>query len=104
LEITDGLSEISLIDIIRPLLSSKHLKTRERLFAVPTLSNIKFGDIEGLIKARDGEVRRGDGSRVSFELYGGARAYLHRPHPGNQAKRYQVEQVREWLRGKGVTP
>jgi len=86
------------------MLSNKHRKTLERLFAVPTLSNIKFGDIEALVKALGGEVRGGDGSRVAFELDGGARAYLHRPHPGNQAKRYQVEQVREWLRGKGVTP
>lgn len=86
------------------MLSSKHRRTLERLFAVPTLSNIKFGDIELLVKALGGEVRQGDGSRVTFELDGGARAYLHRPHPGNQAKRYQVEQVREWLRGKGATP
>lgn len=86
------------------MLSNKHRKTLERLFAVPTLSNIKFGDIEALVKALGGDVRGGDGSRVAFELDGGARAYLHRPHPGNQAKRYQVEQVREWLRVKGVTP
>ena len=86
------------------MLSSKHLKTLGRLFAVPTLSNIKFGDVEALVKALGGEVRRGAGSRVAFELDGGARVYLHRPHPGNQAKRYQVEQIREWLRGRGVTP
>ncbi len=42
------------------MLSNKHRKTLERLFAAPTLSNIKFGDIEALVRALGGEVRGGD--------------------------------------------
>jgi hypothetical protein len=38
----------------------------------------------------------GEGSRVVFELKG-SRKYLHRPHPGKEARRYQVEELREWL-------
>jgi len=62
-----------------------------------TRSGIVFSDIEGLVTAIGGEVREGKGSRVAFELKG-SRRYLHRPHPGKEAKKYQVEELREWLR------
>lgn len=64
--------------------------------AVPTRGNIIFSDIEALVTALGGEIREGAGSRAVFELNGN-RQYLHRPHPGKGAKRYQIEQVREWL-------
>ena len=57
---------------------------------------IVFSDIEGLIRALGGEVREGEGSRVVFELKG-SRKYLHRPHPGKEARKYQVEELREWF-------
>ena len=50
-----------------------------------------------------GEVREGEGSRVAFELKG-SRRYLHRPHPGKEAKKYQVEELREWLKYLEVMP
>ncbi len=50
-----------------------------------------------------GEVRTGAGSRVAFELKG-KRVYLHRPHPGREEKKYQVEEVREFLRLLEVAP
>ncbi len=78
-------------------MKGKHRKTFEALFATPTRANITFSDIEGLIVALGGEVRTGAGSRVAFELKG-KRVYLHRPHPGREAKKYQVEEVREFLR------
>jgi hypothetical protein len=64
---------------------------------------IVFAEIESLIVALGGEVREGAGSRIAFEL-NGSRRYLHRPHPGKDAKRYQVEEVREWFIELGVTP
>ncbi len=50
-----------------------------------TKTNIKFRDIEILIKALGGEVREGSGSRVALEL-SGTREYAHRPHPGKEAQ------------------
>lgn len=85
-------------------MKGKHRKTLGAIFARPTQSNITFADVESLIVALGGEVREGAGSRVAFELRDGARLYLHRPHPGKEAKKYQVEAVREWLESKGVTP
>lgn len=84
-------------------MKAKHRKTLEALFATPTRANITFSDIERLIVALGGEVRAGAGSRVVFELKG-KRAYLHRPHPGREAKKYQIEEVREFLELLEVAP
>ena len=45
----------------------------------------------------------GDGSRVSFTL-NNEKADFHRPHPGKDAKRYQVRNTMDFLTRAGVTP
>ena len=85
------------------IVKTKHRKTLEAIFAKPTKANIKFSDIESLVKALGGEVREGDGSRVVLELFG-TREYAHRPHPEKEAKKYIVEKIREWLADLEVTP
>ena len=85
------------------IVKTKHLKTLSTIFTKPTKANIKFSDIESLVKALGGTVREGDGSRVVLEL-SGTREYAHRPHPGKEAKKYMVEKIREWLTGLEVTP
>jgi hypothetical protein len=81
----------------------KQRRTLTALFAIPTRAKVRFADIAALIVALGGEVREGAGSRVAFELKG-KRVYLHRPHPGREAKRYQVEAVREFLRSLEIQP
>ncbi len=85
------------------IMKAKHGKTLAAIFAKSTRANIKFSDIESLVKALGGEVREGDGSRVVLEL-SSKREYAHRPHPGKEAKKYMVEKIREWLTGMEVTP
>jgi len=85
------------------IMKAKHRKTLSAIFTKPTRANIKFSDIESLVKALGGAVREGDGSRVVLEL-SGTREYAHRPHPGKEAKKYMVEKIREWLTGLEVTP
>lgn len=82
-------------------MNSKHAKTLRALFAKPIVSSIKFADIEALIIGLGGEVREGDGSRVAFLLNGGVK-HAHRPHPGKEAKQYQVREIKEWLTALGV--
>jgi hypothetical protein len=82
-------------------MNSKHLKTLKTLFAVPAASNIKFSDIEALVSALGGEIHEGQGSRVAFHLNGGVK-HAHRPHPGKEAKQYQVREIKEWLIAIGV--
>jgi hypothetical protein len=82
---------------------AKHRRILEAIFAVPTRGGIVFSDIEGLVIALGGDVREGAGSRIVFELKG-SRQYLHRPHPGKEARKYQVEELREWLKELEVKP
>jgi len=64
---------------------AKHRRTLEALFNRPTCGGIVFSDIEALVLALCGDVRESEGSRVVFE-FSGTRKYLHRPHPGKEAK------------------
>lgn len=84
-------------------MKAKHRRTLEAIFTRPTRGGIVFADIEALVLALNGEIREGDGSRVVFEL-NGKRKYLHRPHPGKEAKKYQVEDIREWFQELEVVP
>lgn len=82
-------------------LSRKHRQILAGIFAVPTRANIRFVDIEKLVATFGGKITEGRGSRVSFEL-SGQKIFLHRPHPGKEAMKYQVEAVREFLLKVGV--
>lgn len=84
-------------------MKAKHRRTLQAIFATPTLAGIVFADIEALVIAIGGVVREGEGSRVVLEVKG-RRRYMHRPHPGKEAKRYQVEELREWFRQLEVVP
>ena len=75
---------------------AKHRRTIDAVFSTPTRGGIVFSDIEALILGLGGKVREGEGARVVFELKG-RRMYLHRPHPGKEAKKYQVEELRDWF-------
>jgi len=59
--------------------------------------------LKALIKALGGTVSEREGSRVKIEL-AGQQWRCHRPHPGKEAKRYQVEEARELLERAGVNP
>ncbi|GAB3626298.1 type II toxin-antitoxin system HicA family toxin [Pandoraea terrae] len=84
-------------------MKTKHRKTLDAIFHRPTSGGIVFADIEALVANVGGEVREGDGSRIAFEL-GGRRLYMHRPHPGKEAKKYQVEELRKWFAELGILP
>jgi hypothetical protein len=82
-------------------MNSKHAKTLAAIFAKPVAKHIKFSDVEALIVGLGGEVREGAGSRVALLLNGGVK-HAHRPHPGKEAKQYQIKEIKEWLIAVGV--
>lgn len=84
-------------------MKSKHMKILKAIFTKPTLASVVFSDIEALVIALGGEIMEGSGSRVAFIL-NGKRMDAHRPHPGKEAKRYQVENMRDWFLTMGVEP
>jgi hypothetical protein len=84
-------------------MNARHRKTLLAIFARPTLPSIVFADIEALVVALGGSVVEREGSRVRITLQG-EQWRCHRPHPGKEAKRYQVEEARELLERVGVKP
>ena len=84
-------------------MNNKHKKTLAALFAEPVNGNLEWRKIEALLVALGAVVIEGSGSRVTFIL-NDKRADFHRPHPGNEALRYRVKAVREFLELAGVTP
>lgn len=84
-------------------MNARQRKTLIAIFTRPTPATISFTDIEALIKALGGTVSEREGSRVKIELKG-EQWRCHRPHPGKEAKRYQVEEARELLDRAGVKP
>jgi hypothetical protein len=83
-------------------MNSRHRKTLAAVFAKPTRV-ITWKDIEALLVACGCRVIEGNGSRVRFENKG-VIATFHRPHPEKEAKKYQVEDARQFLDKIGVKP
>jgi hypothetical protein len=83
-------------------MNSKHKATIAAIFARPTRANIRFSDIEKLFAALGGEIFEGKGSAIRISFPEGIRYDQHRPHPGKEAKRYQVEDARRILELSGV--
>ncbi len=77
-------------------MSSKHSKTLQEVFETPTKSNIRWSDIEALFIALGGKTKEGNGSRIRVFL-NGVPAVFHRPHPGDECDREQVNSIRKFL-------
>lgn len=84
-------------------MNSKHKKTLAAIFASPVPRTLPFRDIESLLRAVGCQVKEGPGSAVDF-IYGDMDTTFHRPHPGKEAKHYQVKDARDFLRRIGVEP
>ena len=84
-------------------MNAKQRKTLAAVFALPTLASIVFADIESLVRGLGGSVVEREGSRVKLIL-NGQELRCHRPHPGKEAKRYQVEDARAFFEHAGVKP
>jgi hypothetical protein len=80
-----------------------HQKTLAAIFASPAPASLEWRRIEALLVALGAQVIEGSGSRVAFVLHG-KRADFHRPHPGKEAKRYQVRAMREFLESVEIMP
>ncbi len=83
-------------------MNKKHTKTFEAIFSRPIPNNLEWRKIEALFVALKAEVIEGNDSRVSF-IINNEKGDFHRPHPGKEAKRYQVKNAKEFLIKAEVT-
>lgn len=83
-------------------MNSGQRETLRAILGKPTPKSLNFKAIENLLKALGCEVIEGDGSRMRF-VKDQAVLTLHRPHPGKEAKPYQVRDVRNYLIILGVS-
>lgn len=77
-------------------LTRKHRRTLDRVFEEPTRSDVRWPDVEGLLRALGAEVSEGRGSRVRVYLYG-VRAVFHRPHPSPETDKGALKSVQRFL-------
>ena len=84
-------------------LSGKHRKTLQAIFAEPVRANVKWTDIEHLLRALGAVLTEGRGSRIRIYLQG-VRAVFHRPHPQPNTNKGALKSMRHFLRQAGVEP
>ena len=76
----------------------KHLKTLAGIREVA--ANLKWQDIESLLRSLGAVVEEREGSRVCVKLDDNV-AVFHRPHPSPEAKRSTVRSVKKFLEKAG---
>ena len=85
------------------MVSGKHRKTLDAVFADPVRANVLWSDIEALFAALGAGISQGRGSRVRVAL-NDVWAVFHRPHPQKEADRGAVRAVRDFLTNAGIEP
>lgn len=82
-------------------MNAKHKRTLASIFHEPVRSDVKWNDVENLLKALGAEISEGRGSRVRVALKG-VRAIFHRPHPQKVTDKGALKSVKRFLITAGV--
>ena len=83
------------------IINKKHRKTLQAIFHEPILSDLKWSDIEAMLKALNAEISEGRGSRVRIAL-NGVKAVFHRPHPQKETDKGALKSMRRFLKEAGI--
>ena len=81
----------------------KHRRTLARIFERPDRADIRWPDVEVMMKALGATVEEGRGSRVRI-LLNDVGAVFHRPHPQPETGKETVKDLRKFLTEEGVQP
>lgn len=84
-------------------MNKRHQRTLNAIFAQPISGNIKWRDVEALLKSLSATLQERAGSRVAV-LLNNQVAVFHRPHPSPNMDKGAVRDVRRFLENVGVTP
>ncbi len=83
--------------------SSKHNRTLAAIFANPARADIRWTDVETLLRALGAEITQGAGSRVRVAL-NRRRMVIHAPHPQPAIVKDAVRSLRRFLIEAGIEP
>jgi hypothetical protein len=81
----------------------KHDRTLAAVFRQPISGDIKWRDVESLLRNLGAEIEERSGSRVAV-FFNGRTAVLHRPHPSPNLDKGAVRDIRRFLESTGVKP
>ncbi|MCP4654536.1 MAG: type II toxin-antitoxin system HicA family toxin [bacterium] len=84
-------------------MTSRHRRTLAQIFETPTRKDRRFSSVETLMASLGGMKRERAGSRVAFVL-GGRVLVLHRPHHPKLMRPGAIEDLRDFLIARGITP
>ena len=77
---------------------AKKDKIRIKIMEKPERADVKYSELEKFLVSEGFEKLEGKGSRVKFfHSEKDCLINLHKPHPGNELKRYQVKLIQEKL-------
>lgn len=82
-------------------MNAKHKRILAAILHEPVRSDVKWNDIENLLKALGAEISEGRGSRIRVALKG-VRAVFHRPHPQKVTDKGALKSVKRFLITAGV--
>lgn len=85
------------------ILRAKHRRTLIRVYERPTPADIRWEEMESLLRASGFEVVERSGSRVGLGK-GSERIVIHRPHPRPTIGRATVRDIAAFLKVVGVEP
>ena len=85
------------------IMNKRHRRTLNAIFAQSISDNIKWRDVEALLKALGAIISERAGSRVGVRLSAQI-AVFHRPHPSPNMDKGAVRDVRRFLENVGITP
>ena len=83
-------------------MNKRHRRTLNAIFAQPISGNIKWRDVESLLKSAGAVISERAGSRVAV-LLNDRVAVFHRPHPSPNMDKGAVRDLRRFLESAGIT-
>lgn len=84
-------------------MNKRHQRTLNSIFAQTISGNIKWRNVEALLKNLGATLSERAGSRVAVSLEGRI-AYFHRPHPSPNMDKGAIRDLRKFLQSVGITP
>ena len=82
---------------------SRHLRLLRAILSTRSPANIRWHEVEALLRYLGAEISEGSGSRVRVNL-NGVRAVFHRPHPRPETDKGALDSLRRFLKEAGVNP